>query len=351
MSHLPDHLSEEQIRDFITGALEGADEERVREHLTECEVCSALATEEAALDHALWEARQLDHEADAAIGALDETGEVAAVAALPDTPAASGVISLASERRKRMTLWLSSGAAVVAAAAALLVMVQLGDAEPEATIAAAPAAPASTTPGTLAAPGAAAAATPPPEQPAGPTAAAAAAPAEEPASDPAAVDTPKAPEPSKAASSLNRVPRTTATPKPKPKPRSRPAASKPPPPPPPTRSKRDCDPVLDFDCGEAGARSAGSRSSTLGPSDVLSVVRKSLPKINACGEKHGVSATVKMEWRILKSGNTTSVKVLSPKYVGTPVGRCLVREVKRMRFPAYSGKPPPPVKFPFKLKG
>jgi hypothetical protein len=84
---------------------------------------------------------------------------------------------------------------------------------------------------------------------------------------------------------------------------------------------------------------------------VLGTVRKNLGSTNACGRKHGVSATIRMEWRILKSGNTSSVRVLTPKYKDTPVGKCMITAIKRWKFPKYSGSPPPPVKFPFKLKG
>ena len=123
---------------------------------------------------------------------------------------------------------------------------------------------------------------------------------------------------------------------------------------PKSRGRKDCDPVLDFDCDEKPSRSSrASRSSsskeTLSPSDVLVVVRKNIGSINRCGKRHNTSATVKMEWRIAKSGRTTGVKVLTSKYAGTPVGKCLTNEIKSWRFPSYSGKAPPPVKFPFKL--
>jgi predicted Zn finger-like uncharacterized protein len=249
------------------------------------------------------------------------------------------------------------GALVVLVLLVLVVVLVVKD-DKEPTVAAAP--PVAAVPGAPAAPGAVAPAAGAPGAPGTPGAApAAAAPG---APDPAAAaaaaaaatpppaEEPAAAEPTKVAAA--------STPKPKPKPKpsgrrtSKPASSKPPPPPPPpTRSKRDCDPVLDFDCPEGGARSGGgSRKKTLSPSDVLTVVRKNLGSVNKCGKKHGVKGTVKMEWRILKSGNTTAVKVMTSKYAGTPVGSCMTRAIKRWKFPGYSGKPPPPVKFPFKLK-
>jgi Ca-activated chloride channel family protein len=122
---------------------------------------------------------------------------------------------------------------------------------------------------------------------------------------------------------------------------------RPAPPTSPRRKTRDLDPLLDVD----GRGSGAGAKRTLSPTDVLSAVRKNLGTVNRCAAKHGVRDTVKMEWRILKSGRTSSVRVLSAKYAGTPVGHCLVKAIKRWRFPRFEGRPPPPVKFPFKLKG
>ncbi len=119
------------------------------------------------------------------------------------------------------------------------------------------------------------------------------------------------------------------------------------------RRTRDCDPVLDLDCDDKPLRSASSRSQKreLTPSDVLSVIKRNLRSVNACSAKYQAKGTLKMEWRILKSGNTSSVRVATPKFANTPVGDCVESAIKRWKFPAFSGKPPPPVKFPFKLKG
>jgi len=140
---------------------------------------------------------------------------------------------------------------------------------------------------------------------------------------------------------------TRAKPEPKPEPKAEPAAS----PPPKKKSSKDCDPILDIDCEEKKSASSGSsKKETLTKADILAVVKKNVSKINACGKQHKVTGSVKVEWEIMKSGRTSSVRIGDPKYAGTPVGRCLVTEVQRWTFPAYTGAAPPPIKFPFKLE-
>ena len=117
-------------------------------------------------------------------------------------------------------------------------------------------------------------------------------------------------------------------------------------------SNADCDPVLDFDCK---AKSGGSEpkvtaKATLEKSDILAVVKGALPKVKACGEKHNATGTIKMSWKIDKSGKPSDVAVADPKFGGTPVGGCVAAVVKGMRFPAYSGAAPPPVSIPLPLK-
>jgi|GEM_PF-1371738 len=124
-------------------------------------------------------------------------------------------------------------------------------------------------------------------------------------------------------------------------------------PPPKKKKKRpsssDCDPVLDFDCEEKKS-SGPKKKKSLSKADILAVAKKNFSKIKACGKKHGVSgAKIKVRWKISRSGKTRGVKVASAKYDGTAVGGCLVRSVKKWRFPAYSGKEMKAITFPFKL--
>jgi predicted Zn finger-like uncharacterized protein len=131
------------------------------------------------------------------------------------------------------------------------------------------------------------------------------------------------------------------------------ATSKPEPTPAKSKPSKGCDPVLDFDCDDKKASSGGggasSKKTTLSKADVFEVVKKNISKINACGKQHKVTGTIKVEWEILKSGRTSSVRVADSAYAGTPVGRCMVTEIQRWVFPAYTGEAPPPIKFPFKL--
>lgn len=144
-------------------------------------------------------------------------------------------------------------------------------------------------------------------------------------------------------------------PKPKAKPRStrrRPKPRAKPTPKPKTKAKsKGCDPVLDFDCDAPAARSSKPAKKSLSKTDILLVVKKNLGTVNKCARKHGARGTVKVRWDIRPNGRTTKVAVKSTKYSGTPVASCIVRAVKRWKFPAFSGSKLEPVTIPFKLKG
>ncbi len=128
-----------------------------------------------------------------------------------------------------------------------------------------------------------------------------------------------------------------------------------PPPPkeePKPKKNPDCDPVLDFDCKAKGAASEPKAASkvTLEKADILAVVKGALPKVKECGAKNNATGTIKMTWKIDKSGKPSDVSVADPKFGGTPVGTCVAGVVKSMRFPSYSGAAPPPVSIPLPLK-
>lgn len=55
---MSDHLSTDQIRDFIIGAEVGMPVDQFRTHLASCRECSAQLQAEAQLDHTMWEVRQ-----------------------------------------------------------------------------------------------------------------------------------------------------------------------------------------------------------------------------------------------------------------------------------------------------
>jgi len=56
---MSDHLSADQIRDFVIGAEVGISVDQFRAHLATCHECAAQLQAEAHLDHALWEVRQV----------------------------------------------------------------------------------------------------------------------------------------------------------------------------------------------------------------------------------------------------------------------------------------------------
>jgi predicted Zn finger-like uncharacterized protein len=136
---------------------------------------------------------------------------------------------------------------------------------------------------------------------------------------------------------------------PPPPPRTPPPAP-PPSPPPSTASKKGCDPVLDFDCKTGGSAPKVEAKATLEKSDILAVVKDALPKVRACGSKNNATGTIKMTWKIAKTGRPTDVTVGDSKYGGTPVGACVTKVVQAMRFPPYTGAAPPPVSIPLPLK-
>jgi hypothetical protein len=324
------HPDADTLRDFVAGALDADADAQVREHLQGgCGECHAIVHGEAAVEHALWEVAEADR------AAADEIAPVVPLAPRRSLP--------------RWSTWVGGGALAASALLAVFVLSSGDEAPAPAPEQQPPVAGQAAPPGQVAMAGqpAAVAAAPGavPGQPAAtppatPEPAAAAAATPEPAAEPAAAKAAKTAKP--------RKPSGRRAPAAKPKPKAEP----PPPPSPKPKRRRDCDPILDMDCDSGATRGGGGGGKkTLSPSDILSVVRKNLGGINRCSTKHGVRGTVKAEWRVLKSGRTSSVRILTKEHAGAPVGQCIVGEIKKWKFPRYTGSPPPPVKFPFKLKG
>jgi predicted Zn finger-like uncharacterized protein len=190
-----------------------------------------------------------------------------------------------------------------------------------------------------------AAAAPPPAPPPPPPADAATEPPPPPAPEPPPpVAEPPPPPPAPAQVATRKPPR--------PAPAPAPTASSPPPPPPVSTPKKGCDPILDLDCkpsAVAASEPDGITKTTLEKSDILSVVKEALPKVKACGQKHGATGTIKMTWTIAKNGRPQNVSVADTNYGGTPVGACVTQVVQGLKFPAYSGTAPPPVSIPLPL--
>jgi len=84
---------------------------------------------------------------------------------------------------------------------------------------------------------------------------------------------------------------------------------------------------------------------TLKKSQVFGVLKKTIPKVRACGKKVGISGKVPVKFKINGTGSVSNIKV------STAAGgakNCIYSKVRGMRFPKFSGKAIP-VTFPFKL--
>jgi predicted Zn finger-like uncharacterized protein len=139
--------------------------------------------------------------------------------------------------------------------------------------------------------------------------------------------------------------------------------------PPKKAAKRECDPVLDPDCGGGGGgraaqqqeppppppKKASSLPDTLEQSQVLEVVKANFPRIQSCMKQQAEkdpSLTGKMivSWEIQPNGRPSKVKVDTEKFQGTFVASCITGTVEGFIFPKFGGDPIP-IRFPFNLKG
>ncbi len=102
-----------------------------------------------------------------------------------------------------------------------------------------------------------------------------------------------------------------------------------------------------------GAAGNGASKETLGPSDIMEVVRGNVGAIRRCTDdekaRSGASGAIKMSWIIRQNGSVTAIKTLTEEYQKTPLSACLTGVVKGLHFPAYSGPQMDPVEFPFKF--
>jgi len=72
------------------------------------------------------------------------------------------------------------------------------------------------------------------------------------------------------------------------------------------------------------------------------VVRKNKGKMRACFNKYGSglsSARISTRVTIQGSGSVSAVTIATREYAGTALGNCVKNVVKKMKFPAFSGKP------------
>jgi Ca-activated chloride channel family protein len=79
-------------------------------------------------------------------------------------------------------------------------------------------------------------------------------------------------------------------------------------------------------------------STRLSNSDITRVMRRHVGKLNACYRKHvkagsGLSAKIVVELTVGRSGRITGVKIVSGALNNPQLEKCLLRILKRMRFP------------------
>ncbi len=255
----------------------------------------------------------------------DEADEVLAAAPVPEVPVAPPTFDLLPPPPAKLRWpWLAGAGAATVAAAILFLVAPSADVAPPAAISRAPE-PAATRSG------------PGPEKPV------AEAPAPEvpdPAPPPAAE--PPAPEPA-----AEKPAAVVASPKPRPRARraSRPKAK--------PKRRRGGDEVDDL-LGALDGNGGGSRRARAAPpagaapalpaslsrSQILKVVKRSSGRVRECGRRDpSLVGTIAVKLRIARSGLVTSAEVVTGKFKGTPVGKCVSGVVGKLRFPQFAGRP------------
>lgn len=111
-------------------------------------------------------------------------------------------------------------------------------------------------------------------------------------------------------------------------------------------------------CTEAGGTAARVNEAglkvTLCQSEVMAVIASHVPELKACAvEQHaqqpGSTGKLLLRWRVLGTGATTAIEVLTEDLLSIPLSTCLVAAVKTWQFPAHATEMPEPVVFPFKF--
>jgi hypothetical protein len=99
--------------------------------------------------------------------------------------------------------------------------------------------------------------------------------------------------------------------------------------------------------------SAGEIKDSLGQSDIMEVVKRNVPAIQACVAKQrekqpGLSGKIVMKWTILTSGKTALILVVSDELKDTYLASCLSSLIKTWQFPRTKTQGDPVI-FPFKF--
>jgi len=111
------------------------------------------------------------------------------------------------------------------------------------------------------------------------------------------------------------------------------------------KAKKDDLDDLFNDTPKKKVKKASNLPKTLKPTQVLPVIKRTVPKVKACGKKAGLSGKVMVKFKINSSGSVSGVKV-APN--GGAAKSCIYSKVRSMRFPKFSGSAIP-VTYPFKM--
>ena len=135
----------------------------------------------------------------------------------------------------------------------------------------------------------------------------------------------------------------------------------------PTRSKKkkpagdDLDSLIDGVIGKQAntpkkkkpARAAASPLAPglpekLGEGQIRTSMKKIMGRVQACYDKYQVEGNARVKLTITPAGKPSKVSIKG-KFFGTDTGSCVVKAVKKARFPRFSGKPMT-IRYPFLLQ-
>jgi hypothetical protein len=87
---------------------------------------------------------------------------------------------------------------------------------------------------------------------------------------------------------------------------------------------------------ENGEMTKGASDYKLVPADIKKVINASYGKVRTCVSDADVKGTLTLSWKVKGEGGVADVKVVSPEFENSQVGRCIVGVVQGLRFPAHN---------------
>ncbi|MFN3202777.1 MAG: GYF domain-containing protein [Bradymonadia bacterium] len=77
----------------------------------------------------------------------------------------------------------------------------------------------------------------------------------------------------------------------------------------------------------------------LSRNDIQKVMNANKPKLKACADPEGPQGSITVQVLIQRSGKVARARVTKSSVRGTPVGKCIEKTVKGIKFPEFSGNP------------